>query len=255
MFSSLCVVGLEYSIKSLDNCDTNMYSQNISNNKVFTQLPRINTGESVPHQPSKSFRAHGKSQSYPFKPSRVHSKFPNHPPKLVGAGGKFIPKKQFKKHWKSSNNWDYRKSSFRSKWSKKFVPPWLKARWKTPPIDKRFNICLWIRQTYNNIFLTVTDSRGCVRTMISGGSSKLRGNNRTSYRSVEIITRILLRRIKRIKIRRVEFKTLCIFLVSPKNGLISFLLELLAEAPKVHMVSSRIRTPHNGMRLKKLRRL
>lgn len=121
--------------------------------------------------------------------------------------------------------------------------------------DPKFGLCLWIRQTYNNIFLTVTSVRGKVRFVISGGFSKLRGNNRASHRSVEIITKMLIRKLNRIRIKRLEFKTLAIFLTTPKNSITKSLLNLLSFVPKVNFIASRLRIPHNGIRLKKLRRL
>jgi ribosomal protein S11 len=249
-----------------------VYRRISSSNSADEQGFRVSRGVVASRLPKPVSRNKSKFVKRPFKPSKSNDKFsrgddptkplqpdpkilPTHPKVLeVGKETKF--KDQFKNHWKSFNNQTSGKRFFDFSSPKKFFKSsWKKSYQKKPSIDKRFNICLWVRQTYNNIFPTVTDSSGCVRTSVSGGYSKLRGNNRASYRSVEIITRILLKRIKRIKIRRVPFKTLCIFLVTPKNGVMSSLLESLASAPKIHMISSRIRIPHNGIRLKKLRRL
>lgn len=139
--------------------------------------------------------------------------------------------------FKRANNWYPKKSGNQEK-GKTFYP---KMRVLPAPIDRKFNLCLWVRQTYNNIFLTITDSRGRVRFVISGGFSKLRGNNRASHRSIEIITRILLKKLHRVKIKRLEFRTLCVFLTTPKNSVIKSLLRLLTSIPKIRFIAARLR--------------
>jgi ribosomal protein S11 len=222
--------------------------------KTFTFKPKFQKKNF-----SKPFNLrHNNTKFANFKSQKpFRSNFTAPPNEVIGtfSGAAFARKNQFRTNWKSFNQTNNKDQSLVFKSFRKFNS-WKNPYWKKiPSIDKRFNICLWVRETYNNIFLTVTDNRGCVRASISGGFSKLRGNNRSSYRSVEIITRILLKKLNRIRIHRVPFKTLCVFLVTPKNGVISSLLELISGAPKLHMISSRIRIPHNGIRLKKLRRL
>lgn len=194
----------------------------------------------------KKFANFDNKKKFTFSPS-INRKKNNRGFVFTKAGSNFEFGK-FKKRNKFNSN-----KSLLSKTSK--YPKFRFQRTKFLRIDKKFNLCLWIRQTYNNIFLTLTDTNGRVKFVISGGISKLRGNNRTSHRSVEIITKILINRLRYVKLRGLEFKTLCLFLVTPKNSISKTVLQLFSFIPKVKLIAARIRIPHNGIRLKKLRRL
>ncbi len=121
-------------------------------------------------------------------------------------------------------------------------------------IKSRLNYYLIIKQTTNNIFLTLTNIKGETKAVITGGFSKAKGKNRSSHHSIHIISKILLKKLYTFK-RKKLFKLLCIFLVTPKNSRIESLLRSLSGFKKIAAVLGRIRVPHNGVRPKKLRRL
>ena len=159
-----------------------------------------------------------------------------------------------KNHYKN-NNWVNKKKNSFNKFYNNKKSSWKNYNQNPSKIIKQFNLYLFIKQTYNNIFLTVTNSDGQVKFVISGGRSKLKGNNRNSHRSVQIITQILISKLRFLKIKRTPFQTLCVFLTTPKNSVISLLLNLINQITKIRYIAARYKIPHNGLRSKKLKRL
>lgn len=121
--------------------------------------------------------------------------------------------------------------------------------------DFSSDVFLHIRQNYNNIFITVTDDKGRVRFSVSGGFSKLRGSNRVSFRSIDIISKIVVDRLTTIKSSKFPFNNVNIFLITPPTQLVNLFLDSLTNLSFIKFFVARLKIPHNGMRSKKLRRV
>ena len=121
-------------------------------------------------------------------------------------------------------------------------------------VKSQLNYYLVIKQTTNNIFLTLTNVKGETKAVITGGFSEAKGKNRSSHHSIHIISKILLKKLYTFS-RKKLFNLLCIFLVTSKNSRIDALLRSLSGFKKIIAILGRIRIPHNGVRPKKLRRL
>lgn len=121
--------------------------------------------------------------------------------------------------------------------------------------DGYISLIFSIKQTYNNFFITLTDSSGGVLKHTSGGASKLRGAKRRTYISAEMVTTKFLDEFENDFSSILEVCQVVVFLRTKPNVITNTIIDKCAgRFPIVQFVEIQ-KIPHNGMRGKKLRRL
>lgn len=115
---------------------------------------------------------------------------------------------------------------------------------------------LYIEQTYNNFFITLTNVKGEVFMSMSGGVSGLRGTKRRTHMSAEIVATKFLDRFLARCSPVLPIMHITAVLRTKPNIIVNTILNVFIEGqmPFLQFVETR-RIPHNGMRKRKIRRI
>jgi ribosomal protein S11 len=116
-------------------------------------------------------------------------------------------------------------------------------------------VYLYLTQTYNNFFLTLTDDKGSVIKSASGGFSHLRGTKRRTYTSAEIVATKFLEEFQ-TDFSTIISETRVVFIFQMKpNIILNTILNVLIGSMAFSMFIEVLKIPHNRMRGRKVRRI
>lgn len=114
---------------------------------------------------------------------------------------------------------------------------------------------MFLKQTYNNFFLTITDVRGNVILTFSGGAAGLRGTKRRTHTAAEFVAKKFVDIFtNRFLSKNPSIKIVCVLRMKP-NLISNTILNTCNETIPIELYVENLRIPHNGMRGKKLRRI
>lgn len=110
------------------------------------------------------------------------------------------------------------------------------------------------RQTCHNFFIHVADMKNKNIIILNGGVSNLFGKYRGSIRSIEIVSKILFKKIERIeKFVKIPVKFILVLKTS-SNLLTKIFVNLLLSKLSFYKFVEFVKVPHNGVKRKKVKR-
>lgn len=121
--------------------------------------------------------------------------------------------------------------------------------WEKPKVKKGK---VYIQATYNNIILTVTDSRGEVICWESAGSCGFKGPKKATPYAAGVVAKALCEKIKE---KKVGLEEVDVFIKGIGSGREASLRALQSGGLKVLSIKDVTPVPHNGCRPPKARRV
>ncbi len=109
---------------------------------------------------------------------------------------------------------------------------------------------VYIRSTYNNTIVTITDPAGNALCWASGGTNDFSGSRKGTPFAAQLAAQSAARRAMDYGMRRVD-----VFVKGPGSGRETAIRALQAAGLEVRQVKDRTPIPHNGCRPKKRRRV
>ncbi|UCH78437.1 MAG: 30S ribosomal protein S11 [Candidatus Coatesbacteria bacterium] len=109
---------------------------------------------------------------------------------------------------------------------------------------------VYIKSSFNNTLITITDTDGNVVAWASGGLSGFKGSRKSTPFAAQISADQAAKRAMAVGMKKVEVQV-----VGPGSGRESAVRAIQASGLKVTGIRDRTRIPHNGCRPRKRRRV
>ncbi len=109
---------------------------------------------------------------------------------------------------------------------------------------------VYIRSTFNNTIVTITDPGGNVLCWASGGTNDFSGSKKGTPFAAQLAAQSAARRAMEFGMQRVD-----VFIKGPGSGRETALRALQAAGLEIRQIKDITSTPHNGCRPKKRRRV
>jgi small subunit ribosomal protein S11 len=109
---------------------------------------------------------------------------------------------------------------------------------------------VYIKSSFNNTLITITDVDGNVVAWASGGLSGFKGSRKSTPFAAQISADQAAKRAMAVGMKKVE-----VLVVGPGSGRESAVRAIQASGLKITGIRDRTRIPHNGCRPRKRRRV